>query len=284
MSHTPPDAPLPGATPTVAVTPAVRREIATTDPRVGFVVIDNPSARNGLTSAMARELAEHVRALEEEPSVRVIVLTGAGEHFCSGADLRHGGDILRSGADGIRAHLREGFHVAIKAVAECSKPTLAVIRGACVGFGFDLALAADLRIAANDAMLGQVFSRLGLVPDGGSSFNLPQLVGLARAMELFLLADRMSGEEAAKAGLVNRAVAKTGLDALAADWAERLASGPPIAYRLGRQNLRAGAAGGTLADALEREQEAQVACLQSKDAWAGVQAFFLKKKPEFQGR
>lgn len=282
--HQPPDAPLPGQHPTPREVPLVFAAPHPTLAGVARVVIDNPNARNGLTAASAAELARLIAASDADPEVRAIVLTGAGDHFCSGADLRDGAAIMRAGPDGIRARLDEGFHAAIRALARCTKPTLAVIRGACVGFGFDLALAADLRIAAKDAMFAQVFTRIGLVPDGGSSFTLPRLVGVAKAMELMLLGDRASGEEAARAGLVNRAVASAGLDALADDWAARLSAGPPIAYALGKENLRAGAAGGTLDDALTREKEAQVRCLTSKDALIGVQAFFLKKPPVFEGK
>jgi 2-(1,2-epoxy-1,2-dihydrophenyl)acetyl-CoA isomerase len=262
----------------------IRAEIPASDPRQYHVVIDNPGARNGITYAAAADIAAHVERANADPAVRVIVLRGAGADFCSGADLRHGADIMKSGPEGIRKNLEEGFHLAIRALTGSAKPTLAVIRGACVGFGFDLALAADLRLASTASVFGQVFTRIGLVPDGGSSFTLPRLVGLGKAMELLLLAERFSGAEALATGLVNRAVPDAELDAFAMDWATRLASGPPIAYQIGRENLRAGAAGGSLEDALVREQEGQVRCLTSKDAQIGVTAFFQKVAPKFEGR
>lgn len=273
MEHSHPDALSP-----------VRAEAHPSLARVRRIVIDNPGARNGLTAESAALLAELVRQADADPEVRAIVLTGAGEHFCSGADLRDGAAIMKAGEDGIRRRLDDGYHAAVRAVASCKKPTLAVIRGACVGFGFDLALVCDLKVAAKDAVFAQVFSKIGLVPDGGSSFVLPRLVGLGKALELFLLAERLSGDEAAQAGLVNRAVGSHGLDALADDWAERLAAGPPLAFAAGKANLLAGAAGGTLDEALVREREAQAKCATSKDALIGVQAFFLKKPPAFEGR
>ena len=151
------------------------------------------------------------------------------------------------------------------------------------GFGFDRMLHADLRLGAEDAICGQVFTRIGLLPDGGSSHVLPRLVGLGRAMELMLLAERFSGRQAAAWGIFNRAVPAGELDALAADWAARLAAGPPIDYRLGRRHLRAGAAGGTLDEALEREAETQLRCLRSNDVLRGVRAFFTKQPPAFEG-
>lgn len=263
--------------------PIIRFESNPDDPRQAHLVIDNPTARNGLTAAACAEGAALIDKVVDDPAVRVIVLRGAGGHFCSGADLRSAGGAL-SDDDKVRAYLREGFHKMVKALWHCSKPTLAVIRGACVGFGFDLALAADLRIAASDATFGQVFTKIGLVPDGGSSHSLTQLVGLGKALELMLLAERFDGDEAARIGLVNRAVAPAELDQTAADWARRLASGPPIAFRLGKQNLRAAAASGGMNDALQREEEAQIQCLRSRDALIGVQAFFLKQDPKFEGR
>lgn len=262
----------------------IRTEVPDTDPRQLHVVIDNPDARNGLTYQAAGEIARVIDRGGEDPAIRCIVLRGAGQHFCSGADLKASAGLMQSGADGLRAGLVEGFHAAVKALFGCPKPTLAVIRGAAVGFGFDLSLAADLRLCAHESTFGQVFTKIALVPDGGSSFTLPRLVGLGKAMELMLLGDRFDGREAERAGLVNRAVPDAELDGLAAEWATRLADGPPLAFRLGKANLRAGAAGGTLDDALHREQEAQAACATSRDALIGVQAFFMKQRPEFEGR
>lgn len=264
--------------------PLVRSEVPASDPRQLHVVIDNPSARNGLTHESAAELARIVERATADPAVRCIVLRGAGDHFCSGADLRGSMTMVSGGPDAMRRGLSEGFHLALRTIFECPKPTLAVIRGACVGFGFDLALAVDLRVSADEASFGQVFTKIGLVPDGGSSFTLPRLVGLGKAMEIMLLADRFGGAEAARIGLVNRSVPGPELDALAEEWARRLADGPPIAYRLGKANLRAGAAGGDLAAALHREQEAQVQCAASKDAITAVRAFFMKQPPVFEGK
>jgi len=263
--------------------PILRVDRGDSSDPVATLVIDNPTARNGLTAEACREGAAALASIAEDPAVRAVVVTGAGAHFCSGADLRTGVTMLRGTDDAIEAHVRAGFHTLIEAIWRCPKPTLAVIRGACVGFGFDLALACDLRLAADDASLGQVFTRIGLVPDGGSSFILPRLVGLGRAMELMLFAKRFDGATAASYGLVNRSVPSDELGALAEAWSTRLAAGPPIAYLLGKANLRAGAAGGTLEDALDREAAAQVRCIRSKDMGRGLKAFFTKTEPDFRG-
>ncbi len=262
---------------------SIRTEVSAADPRQLHVIIDNPSARNALTHTSAAELGAAIRAGAEDPAIRCIILRGAGDHFCAGADLRTAGQLLAGGADAIRSGISEGYHSAVRALVECPKPTLAVIRGACVGIGFDIALAADMRIAANEANLGQVFAKIGLVPDGGSSFTLARLVGLGKAMELALLAERFDGREAERIGVVNKSVPNDELDALMNDWGKRLADGPPVAYRLAKQNLRAGV-GGTMAEALARETEAQVQCLQTKDAMTAARSFFLKQTPTFEGK
>lgn len=250
---------------------------------VATLTIDNPETRNGLTTEMASAIADRVTQASEDGAVRVLVLRGAGAHFCSGADLKEGSKLFRAGPEVMRGHVEE-FHRAIRALAACPNPVLAVIRGACAGFGFDIAMVCDLRVAASDqTKFGQVFTRIGLVPDGGSSYTLPRLVGEARAMELMLLAETFDGARAAELGLVNRAVPDAELDALVAAWTAKLAAGPPLAYRHAKRNLQLGAAGGTLDEALDRELESQLVCLQSGDMWRGVQAFFAKKPPEFQG-
>jgi enoyl-CoA hydratase/carnithine racemase len=249
---------------------------------VAHIVIDNATARNALTVDMCGAIADSLHKADTDGDVRAIVIQGQGEHFCSGADLRAFSSLIGASEDVLRSYFSEGYHLIIRSLARCSKPTLAVIRGACVGFGFDMALACDLRLASEGAHFGQVFGRIGLVPDGGSSYNLPKLVGLARAKELMLLTESFDGKTAAEYGVVNRAMPEANLDSLVSEWATKLGEGAPIAMRLGLQNLNLGY-DGDLEAALVREQEAQLECLGSKDMMRGVQAFFAKKAPEFQG-
>ena len=249
---------------------------------VAHIVIDNPGARNGLTIAMCGVIASSLRTADEEGDVRAVIIEGQGEHFCSGADLRAFSSLLGASDEALRTYFSDGFHAIIRAIDACSKPILAVIRGACVGFGFDMAIACDLRLASESANFGQVFGRIGLVPDGGSSYNLPKVVGLARAKELMLLTESFDGVRAAEFGVVNRAMPEANLGSLVSEWAMKLGEGAPIAMRLGLANLDQGTSG-TLADALVREQEAQMVCLRSKDMMRGVEAFFQKSKPEFSG-
>ncbi len=256
---------------------------AAADGAIGRIIIDNAEARNGITADSCRMIAKAIDAFDEDASVRVIVLSGAGGHFCSGADLRQGPKILAGSDDDLHDRVRDGFHSAIEALHRCQKPTVALIRGACVGFGFDLALSCDLRLAADESKIGQVFSRIALVPDGGSSFTLSRLVGVSKALELFYLGDRFDGRVALEMGIVNRSVPDGELDALAETWLQRLAAGPPLAYRLGKANIRSGAGATSLSEALDREAAAQVQCLRSKDVMRGMQAFFAKTEPVFEG-
>lgn len=249
---------------------------------VAHVVLDNGAARNALTLDMCAAITAFIGNANEDSAVRAIVLEGQGDHFCAGADLRAFSSLMGASDEDLRGYFRDGFHGLIRAIHQSGKPILAVIRGSCVGFGFDMALACDLRLASEDAHFAQVFGRIGLVPDGGSSHTLPQLVGLARAMEIMLLAESFDGTEAARLGVVNRALPPANLGTCVVDWATKLSEGPPIAMRLGRHNLRLGQTG-TIEDALGREQEAQITCLRSNDMMRGVQAFFQKKSPEFKG-
>ncbi len=254
--------------------------IIDTDGAVRTLTLNRPQSRNGLTPSLATALAEAVETASGDPDVRCVVLTGAGRAFCSGADLAAAGDYVATHPhDEI---IRTIFHRVVKSVVFCNKPVVASIRGGAVGFGFDLALACDLRIASRRSKLGQVFTRIGLVPDGGSSWTLSRLVGVARAMEIALLAETFDGDAAAAMGIVNRVVDDEVLEAETAAVAQRLAAGPPIALRLAKANINAGCSG-SFEQALEREVQAQVECLSTEDAKEGIAAFFQKRTPNFEG-
>ena len=250
--------------------------------RVARLIIDNPSARNGVTWDMADALRGHIETAVGDPEVRVIALSGRGDHFCAGADLRASAEMVGMSEDEIEAVIRERMHPVVSALVACPKPTVAVIRGACVGIGLSYALACDLRLAASDASLGLVFTRIGLHPDGGSSYLLPRLVGTGVALEMMLLGDRVSGDVAAARGLVNRSLPPEALAAAAEDWIARLAAGPPLAYRFLKANVRF-AEGSTLEQALDQEARTQAYCLRSQDAMRGVAAFFSRSAPVFEG-
>jgi enoyl-CoA hydratase/carnithine racemase len=243
--------------------------------------INRPASRNGLRPLNCEQIAGEVEQVQDDPEVRCIVLTGSGTSFCSGADLIAATQDIQGRSHG--ELIRVTFHRLIRALTGARQPVLASIRGAAVGFGFDLALACDLRIASRNSKFGAVFSRIGLVPDGGSSFTLSRLTGLGRAVELVMLAETFDGARAAEIGVVNKVVDDDRLEAETAAWAEKLAMGPPLAYALAKANIYKGAAC-TLDHALDNEREAQIQCLASADAMEGVGAFLQKRKPVFTGK
>jgi enoyl-CoA hydratase/carnithine racemase len=255
--------------------------VAKQDGAILTLSLNRPTTRNGLLPETCEQLAGHLEQAASNADIRCVVFGSGEKAFCSGADLS-----AAAASMGTRPHdelIRDTFHRLIRAIVAMPQPVLASIRGPAVGFGFDMALACDLRIAGQSSKFGAVFSRLGLVPDGGSSFTLSRLVGIARAKELVYLAETFDGERAEALGIVNKVVADEALDAATGEWAARLAAGPPIAYRYAKRNIDAGLTG-TLDEALDREIEAQVKCLSSADLMEGVQAFFQKRPPQFQGR
>jgi len=250
--------------------------------RVATVTLNRPQSKNALTVPQLEAMAPEVRALHGREDVRVLVLTASGGSFSSGADLVVNAEVLQGGAAG---HLRslDAFHAVLRAVWDFQGPSIAAIPGDAVGFGFDLALACDLRLAAASARFSQSFSKIALVPDGGSSLTLAKLVGTAKAFELMYLAPLFGADEALRLGLVGEVLADADLPARTAALAARLAAGPPLAYQLAKRNLRRGL-GLSMDEALANEKDAQLQCLASADVMVGVMAWMNKTTPEFTGR
>lgn len=249
---------------------------------VRWVELCRPGSKNGLTPAVNARLITALEGAAADPAVRVVVLTGAGGSFCSGVDLAEAARWGAQGRDEHEATLRGSFHALIRAVRAVPGPVIAAVDGPAVGFGCDLALACDLRLASDRARFGEVFVRRGLMPDGGGTWVLPRLVGLSRALELAFTGDVIDAAAAERYGLVSRVVAADELAAETEALATRLAKGPPLALRLIKQAVYAGLTG-TLDEALERELAGQLSCLQSRDFAEGVAAFFAKRAPKFTG-
>ncbi|MCG8590219.1 MAG: enoyl-CoA hydratase [Proteobacteria bacterium] len=242
------------------------------------VTLERPDKKNAINQDMWEELLEVFSEVGDRDTDRVLVLTGAGGNFCSGADL--GGESERERHQLARMHF---FGQVGMALHQIPKPAIAKVRGVAVGAGLNLALGCDLVVAAEDARLSEIFAKRGLSLDLGGSWLLPRLVGLHRAKELALLADFVTGAEAAEMGLVNRALPEAELDAFVADWAARLADGPPLALSLSKQLLNGAYAGG-LREALDAEGMAQAVNIASDDAREAFTAFFQKRPPRFEGR
>jgi 2-(1,2-epoxy-1,2-dihydrophenyl)acetyl-CoA isomerase len=248
---------------------------------VRTITLDRPASRNGLTQAVCGELSRAVRGAPGE--ARVIVVTGANGAFCSGLDLKDAmARGLTAGPD-IERGLREDFHGVIRALIESERPTIALVDGAAAGFGCDLALACDLRIASDRGVFGEIFVKRGLMPDGGGTWHLPRIVGVGRALELLLTGELVGAEEALRIGLANRVFPHADAAARTHELAASIALGPPLVHRAIKRAVYAGL-DGDLATALDREATGQLQLLGSRDFAEGVTAFLQKRAPKFEGR
>jgi enoyl-CoA hydratase len=241
------------------------------------VALDHPATLNALTTEMLTDLAVFVEGLARDDTVRVVVLTGAGKAFCSGAAL---GDV---GSDGgpdsstVRAAER-----VVLAVRELGKPVVAAVNGVAAGAGCSLALACDLIIAKRSASFLLAFANVGLMPDGGATALVPAAVGRARAMRMAMLAERVTADTAAEWGLITSVVDDGAFDGAVAELVARLAAGPPLAYARLKHAINE-AALDQLTAALDREFVGQDALLASKDFAEGVRAFRGRRAPRFTG-
>ncbi len=242
------------------------------------VTLNRPQRKNALNAAMFNELLAMFREVDASTSDRVLVMTGAGDAFCSGADLgERGGDTRHSLA---RLHWVADIALALHRIP---KPVIAKVNGIAVGAGLNLALGCDLIVASETARFSEIFARRGLSVDFGGSWLLPRLVGMHRAKELAFFADIISAKEAAEMGLVNRVVPASQLDAFVADWADRLAAGPPLTLSMTKRLLTNSFAM-SMDEALEAEGLAQSVNIGTKDTAEAIRAFLDKREPTFKGR
>jgi 2-(1,2-epoxy-1,2-dihydrophenyl)acetyl-CoA isomerase len=242
------------------------------------LTLNRPEVLNGLTDEVLDAVAEGCREAAADDRVRVVVITGAGRGFCSGQDLRAGRE---AGDADIAGHLRNHYVPMIRAMRELDKPVIASVNGVAAGAGMSLALAADFRIAGESATFIQAFVRIGLVPDAGSSYFLPRLVGTAKALELAMLGETVDSAEALRLGLVHRVVPDEDLGRATGDFAARLAHSPRSAGLI--KQLINHSLDNDLDSQLELEEEAQAIAAQSDDFAAGIAAFISKHAPEFTG-
>jgi len=249
------------------------------------IILNRPEILNAVNRETIAALAAAVAETAEDRAARVVLLRGAGTHFCAGGDITMFAELIRlTPAERQTALYRivDTLHPLLVRMRHMPKPIVAAVQGAAAGVGLSFVLAADLALAAEDAVFTSGYIHLGTSPDGGMTATLPHIVGIKRAAELMLLGERFDAQRALALGLVNRVVPADALETEAAALAARLAAGPTHAYGRTKGLLQA-----TLGDAfdaqLRRETESFAACAATEDFAEGVRAFLEKRRPAFSG-
>lgn len=257
------------------------------DGPVVTITLNRPERLNAFTGAMQLGLARLCHEIEEDGSVRAVILTGAGRGFCAGGDVKGMFESRVQGSGGppiihSRPLLQPWGEITL-AIRNLSKPVIAAVNGAAAGAGCDLALACDIRLASESARFGETFVKIGLVPDQGGMYLLPRLVGLERACELIFTGEVIDAQEALRIGLVSRVVSADALLETARELALRISQNAPLAVRLAKRGIYA-AQESTLRDALDFVASAQLRLQQTTDHKEGVRAFVEKRPPDFTGQ
>jgi 2-(1,2-epoxy-1,2-dihydrophenyl)acetyl-CoA isomerase len=247
------------------------------------IVLDRPESMNAVNLELGSDLLAALTEAAEDDTVRAVLLTGNGRAFSSGADLRSGFEPNESGHPNVQKALMERFHPIIVALRQMPKPAIAAVNGAAAGIGCSFALACDLVVAAESSYFLLAFVNIGLVPDGGSSFLIPERIGFARAAEMAMLGERLPARQAFEWGLINRVVSDETLMSEAEALADRLASGPTRSYAGAKRQLNAWQFA-RIEDQLALEASIQQEMASSRDFMEGVAAFVQKREPRFEGR
>ncbi len=250
--------------------------------RIGIITLNRPGKLNAFAGQMRQELAAVVRHAAEDEDVRVIVITGAGRAFCAGADIKYMRELFENRDRKGFGDLVEAGRDVVTTIRGVAKPVIASVNGAAAGGGANMALACDIRIASDQASIGQTFSRIGLHPDWGGTYFLPRIVGQAKALELIFSARMVDAQEALELGLFNRVVPLADLERVTLDYAAELAAKPPIALALAKKAIYQ-SDHVSLDLALDNELEHQLKCFQTEDAREGLYAFLEKRSPNFKG-
>ncbi|MFF3375815.1 enoyl-CoA hydratase/isomerase family protein [Streptomyces sp. NPDC002680] len=271
------------SSPEKSVEPVESLVLHATDNQVSWITLNRPETLNAITPDQRERLIQLFSDASADPTVRAVVLTGTGRGFCTGADLRGGGQSTgeRIAGDVARV-IRQGAQRLISAVLDCEKPVIAAVNGTAAGLGAHLALACDLVLATEQARFIEVFVRRALVPDGGGAYLLPRLIGPQRAKELMFFGDALTAPDAERLGLVNRVVPAEDLHKTAREWAERLATGPTRTLALTKQLINA-SLDSDRTSAFAAEATAQEINMTTADATEGVASFVERRTPRYNG-
>jgi enoyl-CoA hydratase/carnithine racemase len=254
--------------------------------RVALITLNRPDAKNALSDRLTPALRRMIKQCGEDPNIGAILITGAGNAFCAGGDVKGMGDgaarAERSFEDRV-ADLRTKQRTLTGALVAVRKPTIAALPGPAAGAGMAIALACDIRIAAESAFMATGYARIGLTGDYGMAWLLTRLTGTARARELMFLSERIDARRCEAIGLINRVVPDGELRDAAFTLAKQLAEGPPIALASIKDNLDHAVTSG-LPDSMDQEAENMVRAARTIDHKEAVRAFVEKRKPTFVGR
>ena len=252
------------------------------------LTFNRPEARNALSSELLQALGSQLADGEINPEVRCVVITGTGAAFCAGGDVKAMPETNSNGAKSTLDTLIQRQRLNQRATSgrlyKMPKPTLAVLPGPAAGAGLSIALACDLRIMSSTAFMTTAFAKVGFAGDYGGSLFMSQLVGTAKARELYFLSDRISAKEAEDLGLTNWVVEPEALQESAADIAQKLANGPTVAYSYMKENLARALTSADVHDCLDLEASHHIHCGGTDDHKNAVEAFIEKRAPVFEGR
>ncbi len=250
--------------------------------RIGIITFNRPQVMNAMDSDTMFALRDLTLTIKDDPDVRAVLLRGTGNAFMAGGDVSEFHNKIAD-MPKLIVHFTREYHAAILNLRQMGKPVLACVHGVAAGAGLGLVAAADLAIAADNTVFTLAYSNIGAIPDGGTTYSLPRLVGYHRAMQLALLPDRFDAKTALELGLVNWIVPPDQLEAKANEIIARLANGPAVAFAQ-TKHLMNMSIDNTLAEQLEAESQAFAVAARSPDFAEGCAAFVEKRKPKFTGK
>ena len=246
------------------------------------ITLNRPTAMNSMTLEMFEELEAVFQEVMHDHEIRVLVITGRGRAFSSGADFSLVTYMAKLASDEFIEKLRY-LQSVVTLIENMDKVAIAAINGYALGGGLDLALACDLRVAVEGARMGEQYINVGIMPDLGGTQRLPRLVGLAKAKEMIFFGDMIDAREAEKIGLINKVVAEDVFESEITALSRRIADGPSVAMGLAKKAINRGLVQ-DIKNGLELEVYGQNLCMQTEDVQEGITAFQQKRKPEFKGR